>query len=125
MCIRDSTGGDYARVAASHGLDVLDYHDYSAGGAIAPGGSNLPARLTQARKLGKPLVVNEIGIEAGSCLPLDSRARQFTSKYESLRSVGVAGALLWAFVPDPRLDDCTFDIGYDDPAWQVVAREIS
>ena len=119
------TGGDYARVAASHGLDVLDYHDYSAGGAIAPGGSNLPARLTQARNLGKPLVVNEIGIEAGSCLPLDTRARQFTSKYESLRSVGVAGALLWAFVPDPRLDDCTFDIGYDDPAWQVVAREIS
>ncbi|WP_454175623.1 beta-mannosidase [Gordonia sputi] len=119
------TGGDYARVAASPGLDVLDYHDYSAGGAIAPGGSNLPARLAQARNLGKPLVVNEIGIEAGSCLSLDARARQFTSKYESLRSVGVAGALLWAFVPDPRTDECTFDIGYDDPAWQVVAHEIS
>lgn len=70
-------------------------------------------------------MVNEIGIEAGSCLSLDARARQFTSKYESLRSVGVAGALLWAFVPDPRTDECTFDIGYDDPAWQVVAHEIS
>ncbi|GAC46953.1 hypothetical protein [Gordonia aichiensis] len=118
-------GSDYGRVAASSGLDVLDFHDYSAGGAIAPGGSDLPTRISQARRLGKPLVVNEIGIDAGSCLPLDTRARQFSSKYETMRSVGVAGALLWAFVPDPRPDECTFDIGYDDPAWQVVARESS
>ncbi|GAB35558.1 hypothetical protein [Gordonia otitidis] len=119
------TGSEYARVAASPGLDVLDYHDYSAGGAVAPGGSDLPARLAQARHLDKPLVVNEVGIDAGSCLPLDTRAKQFGTLYETYRSAGVAGALLWAFVPDPRPAECTFDIGFDDPAWQVVEREIS
>ena len=36
------------------------------------------------------------------------------------RAAGVAGALLWTFVPDPRENECTYDIGPDDPAWRVV-----
>ncbi|MGV9825852.1 beta-mannosidase [Gordonia sp. NPDC003429] len=118
-------GAEFARVAGSDGLDVLDFHDYSVDGAAGPAGSDLPARLAQARELGKPLVVNEIGINAGSCRGVAQRAQMFRSRLENYRSAGVAGALLWAFVPDPRPDECTFDIGPDDPAWDVVDKTIT
>ena len=112
---------DYGRVLASPGIDVADFHDYlSAIDASGPHGSDLPARLTQARAAGKPLVVNEIGINAGSCLPIAARAARFRKIIADDRAAGVAGALLWAFVPDPRENECTYDIGPDDPAWRVV-----
>lgn len=112
---------DYGRVLASPGIDVADFHDYlSAIDASGPHGSDLPARLTQARAAGKPLVVNEIGIDAGSCLPIAARAARFRKIIADDRAAGVAGALLWAFVPDPRENECTYDIGPDDPAWRVV-----
>jgi hypothetical protein len=34
---------------------------------------------------------------------------------------GTAGALVWAFVPDPRLDECTYDVGPDDPVYAMLA----
>ncbi|MDL9945194.1 beta-mannosidase [Gordonia sp. ABSL11-1] len=114
-------GDDYAKVGASPTLDVLDFHDYGTTPTdFGPAGSDLPTRLDQARALRKPLIVGEMGIKAGACLSLPDRADQFRRKITVQRDAGTAAALLWAFVPDPRPDDCTFDIGYDGPAWQVV-----
>lgn len=118
-------GADYATVGASRGIDVLDFHDYGidASHRTAPAGSNLLARIAQARALRKPIVVNEIGINAGSCKDVTTRAQQFRTAITGHRSAGAAGALLWAFVPDPRESECTYDIGPDDPAWAVIADE--
>uniref|UniRef100_UPI003D92C419 beta-mannosidase n=1 Tax=Gordonia sp. B7-2 TaxID=3420932 RepID=UPI003D92C419 len=120
-----TAGRDYVTVGRSPGVDVLDFHDYlSAVDESGPHGSNLPARIRQSREIGKPLVVNEIGIKAGSCLKLDARAARFRQLITSQRSDGTAAALLWAFVPDPRTSECTYDIGPIDPAWQVVADTV-
>lgn len=117
----------YLEVGGSSGIDVLDFHDYSSATDPAPGpqGSDLRTRAEQSRRLGKPLVVNEIGIKAGSCLSVDTRARQFDAAISRRRDAGAAGALLWSFVPDPRTSGCTYDIGPHDPAWDVVRAKVS
>nr|WP_244332678.1 beta-mannosidase [Gordonia polyisoprenivorans] len=115
-----TTGTDMDIVAQSPHLDVLDYHDYRNDEGIPPTGSDLRARIALAQRLGKPIVVNELGIKAGSCLSTSTRAAELRTRLADIRREGVAGVLLWAFVPDPRPDECTYDIGYDDPAWQVV-----
>ncbi|WP_044505951.1 MULTISPECIES: beta-mannosidase [unclassified Gordonia (in: high G+C Gram-positive bacteria)] len=119
-------GPGYLDVARSPGIDVLDFHDYRTGRGQTSGplGSDLATRVRQARSAGKPLVVNEIGIDAGSCLPATTRARAFEDIIANHRALGVAGALLWAFVPDPRESSCTYDIGPFDPAWSVVRANI-
>ncbi|MCF3939411.1 beta-mannosidase [Gordonia sp. Z-3] len=119
-------GSDYLQVAGSERLDVLDFHDY--GGNLTdygPSGSDLPTRIRQASEAGKPIMVNEIGVNAGSCLDPAERARGLRTKIGQQRDAGTAGALLWAFVPDPRTRECTYDIGPSDPAWQVIADTVS
>ena len=65
-----SAGADYAMVAASPGVDVLEYHDYSPGPELA---DELRQRIGQAQAVGKPLVVAELGLPGGSCLPAAER----------------------------------------------------
>lgn len=71
-----SAGTDYQTVAASPGIDVLEYHDYEEGRSL-PGDqfSGLQRRIDQARAVDKPLVVAELGMKAGSCLPLQQRKK--------------------------------------------------
>ncbi|OOL33041.1 beta-mannosidase, partial [Rhodococcus rhodochrous] len=93
-------------------VDVLQYHDYDEA-------AWLPVRLGQVTK---PILVAELGIEAGSCLPLTERAQRVDVALTGYREAGAAGALLWAFVPDPRTGECTYDIGPGDPVRDVLAR---
>ncbi len=119
-------GPGYLEVARSPGIDVLDFHDYRSGRGETSGplGSDLATRVRQAHSVGKPLMVNEIGIDAGSCLSTTTRARALEDIIANHRALGVAGALLWAFVPNPRESACTYDIGPFDPAWSVVRASI-
>ncbi|MGC5247829.1 beta-mannosidase [Gordonia sp. DT219] len=119
-----TAGTDMDLVAQSPQIDVLDYHDYRNDEGVPPAGSDLSARIALAHRLGKPIVVNELGIRAGACRSTATRATELRIRFSDIRRAGVAGALLWAFVPDPRNDQCTYDIGYDDPAWRVVAGAI-
>ncbi|QIX51915.1 beta-mannosidase [Rhodococcus sp. DMU1] len=107
-----SAGDGYAQLAKSPYVDVLQYHDYDEA-------AWLPVRLGQVTK---PILVAELGIEAGSCLPLPERAERVDAALTGYRETGAAGALLWAFVPDPRGGECTYDIGPGDPAFDVLAR---
>ncbi|WP_446026630.1 beta-mannosidase [Dietzia cinnamea] len=108
-------GDGYKLIADSPYVDVLQYHDYDDAGF-------LPLRLAQTDK---PLVVTELGIAAGSCLPLEERATRIGDRIEAYRAMGAAGAMLWAFVPDPRPYECTYDIGPEDPVREIpqLARE--
>ena len=118
-----SAGDDYAYVGASPGVDVLEYHDYEVGHEL-PGDpfNGLGRRLAQARALNKPLVVAELGVNAGSCMPLGERAELVSGTVGELRGAGAAGVLFWAFVPDPRLTECTYDLGPDDPLMAMVGH---
>lgn len=107
-------GSGYALLAASPYVDVMQYHDYDDA-------EHLPARLHQ---VAKPVLVAELGIQAGSCLSPGDRARQVGERLDHYRSTGAAGALLWAFVPDPRPAECTLDIGPGDPVRAELASRL-
>ena len=114
---------DYQYVAASSGIDVLEYHDYGADGVPLPGDqwNGLAFRLQQAAAVGKPLVVAEVGEDAGSCESLTDRSDHVQTKIEGQRAAGTAGVLAWDWVPDPRTSECTYDIGPDDPILTMLA----
>lgn len=118
-----SAGDDYAFVGASPGIDVLEYHDYEVGYEL-PGDpvSGLGRRIEQARQLNKPLVITELGVNAGSCLSTAGRYDLASRTVERLREAGTAGVQFWAFVPDPRSAECTYDIGPDDPLMDLLGE---
>jgi mannan endo-1,4-beta-mannosidase len=118
-----SDEADYGTVSMSPGIDVLEYHDYEQGGSLAGHEAHdLAARIQQARAIGKPLVVAEIGMPAGACRTLGERHDALGRIIGEQRSQGTAGALFWAFMPEPRLDECTLDIGPNDPLLDLVGR---
>ncbi|WSJ20079.1 beta-mannosidase [Nocardia sp. NBC_01327] len=116
-------GDNFAQVSASPLIDAVEFHDYTEDGNPLPGdaANGLARRLDQARQLGKPLLVAEIGEYAGSCDSLDNRREIMGRRISGQRRAGTAGALIWAFVPDPRQDQCTYDVGPEDPLWSLVA----
>lgn len=118
-----SAGDEYMYVGASPGIDVLEYHDYEVGHEL-PGApyDGLGRRLQQARELNKPLVVAELGVNAGSCMLLQQRYDLVSRTIPGLRAAGAAGVLFWAFVPDPRLGECTYDVGPEDPLMGMVGQ---
>lgn len=107
-----TAGDDFDLVTDSDFVDVVQYHDYDDG-------LHLDERLAATDK---PLVVAELGVEAGSCGSLDARAAEIDTTLDEYRTAGATGALLWAYVPDPRLDECTYDIGPHDPVHTVLRR---
>lgn len=112
-----AAGAEFAMISASPGVDVLEYHDYKSGPGMSP---DLPERIAAARVVGKPLVVAELGLSAGSCVPTATRANLLNKAIAAQRTAGTAGVLFWSYVPDPRGDRCTYDIGPDDPLIGVV-----
>lgn len=118
-------GGDAAFVQASDGISVTSVHDYYGGSTSLPGaGTNGErARLAEANRLNKPLMVGEIGILAGfgggRCASPQLRASEFAAKITGDLAAGVVGAFVWSWVPPPRQAGCSFDVPPDDPymAW--------
>ncbi|EME16445.1 hypothetical protein [Rhodococcus triatomae] len=115
-------GDEYRYIGESPNVDVLQYHDYHADGIPLPGDqwNGLARRIDQVQEIGKPLLVAEIGQAAGECLSYAQRAADIGTKIAGQRAAGTAGALLWAFVPDPRHDECTYDIGPGDPLYDLL-----
>lgn len=116
-----SAGDEFEYVSASPGVDVLEYHFYESSDSL-PGSEfdGLARRAQQARALDKPLLITEIGMEAGSCGSLDAREQVLRAAFTEMRRQGAAGAMFWAFVPDPRPRECTLDIGPTDPLMRLV-----
>lgn len=116
-----SAGDEFEMVAASPGVDVLEYHYYEQMDYL-PGDpyDGLQRRVAQTRAVGKPLFAAEIGMEAGSCDSLDKRRQVLGDAIAKMRTMGAAGAMFWAFVPDPRPGECTLDIGPTDPLWSLI-----
>jgi mannan endo-1,4-beta-mannosidase len=116
-----SAGDAFEYVSASPGVDVLEYHFYESKDYL-PGNQydGLARRALQARELNKPLLITEIGMEAGSCGSTEQRERVLRSAFTEMRKQGAAGAMFWSFVPDPRPRECTLDIGPTDPLMSLV-----
>jgi len=122
-----SVGQDYELVAASPGIDVVEYHYYQATDSF-PGDTRdgLQRRIEQAHELGKPLMVAEVGVEAGApCTSLAEREQEISLIVGAQRAHGAAGVMFWSYVPDPRLDQCTLDIGPNDPLFRMIGAASS
>lgn len=113
-------GEDYRRVHASPAIDVASYHDYGDDRrALHP---DLRTRLDQAGDLGKPLVVGEAGITAGTgaeCTSLEERALLFEAKLRTGFDRGISGYLLWNRAQSER-QPCDHRIGPDDPVLRLL-----
>jgi hypothetical protein len=112
--------GGSANIFASPGIDVGSFHDYGS----APVPPELVLRLNQAKALRKPLLVGELGVEAGSsvagCGSFTDRRAVAAQKIDSVLNAGAAGVLLWNWVPDPQSTACTYDIGAGDPVLSLL-----
>ncbi|MGW1737557.1 beta-mannosidase [Nocardia sp. NPDC001965] len=120
-----SAADDYGYLAESPNVDIVQYHDYGADGIPLPGDrwNGLARRIEQSTAAGTALLVGEIGQYCdGSPAALDRRAADIERKITGQRAAGTAGALLWAFVPDPRTGPPTYDIGPADPLFDVLRR---
>ena len=118
-----SAGNEFEYVSSSPGIDVLEYHFYESTDSL-PGNQydGLARRMQQAKALNKPLLITEIGMEAGSCGTVDERERVLEHAFTEMRHHGAAGAMFWSYVPDPRHNQCTLDIGPGDPLMQLVGN---
>jgi len=118
-------GVDYPIAQASPALDLLTYHDYGADGTALPGDSvnGLAARISQAAAIGKPLFVEEAGIEAtagpASCDSLPQRAVQFRAKMDALFAGGGVGYLIWNWMPSAAAG-CDHTVTTGDPLLELV-----
>ena len=120
-----SSGSDYAYVSESPGIDVLSVHDYY--GAAAMGGdqwNGMAVRFAQAQAVGKPIIVGEVGIEAGTapgCTTLQERASEMAAKEQAESQAGSSGLLVWDWEPAPT-SDCTYDTYPGDPLMGLIAQ---
>ncbi|MBD8505147.1 beta-mannosidase [Hoyosella sp. G463] len=119
-----TAGEDFLVPSSSRHVDVLQFHDYSIEDPTLLEGhrDSVESRVMQARVLGKPLLVAEIGVSAGSCRSVEERAALVEAEIRDYHRLGAAGALFWSFVPDPRTHQCTMDIGPRDPLWDMLGE---
>lgn len=120
-----TTAADFALVHASPGLDVATYHDYGADTTAMPGDAvnGLATRLAQAAADGKPLIVEEAGVQSSTtgsgCVPQATRVADFRAKMDALFASGGAGYLVWNWDAAPSAS-CDWTVAPGDPLIGLV-----
>lgn len=117
-----TSGADFEYVHASPGIDIANYHDYGFDTVALPGDqwNGLAVRIAQAERLQKPLIVGEVGIEAGDgCATSRAQRRDLlAAKFDAQFGAGVRGILPWVWTTNTP--SCTHDLRPDDPALALV-----
>jgi mannan endo-1,4-beta-mannosidase len=110
-------GTGYLSVLQSPYINVATYHDYDQNGVALP--ADLSLRLSEAVQEGKPLIVEETGINAASsgtsCATLAQRANQMQAKIEAAFKAGAQAYLPWRWNSTPPPAGCNQDIASGDP----------
>jgi mannan endo-1,4-beta-mannosidase len=122
-----TSGQDYLTVHAAATIDLCEYHDYENPREEIPGDefNGLHVRLDQCARLGKPLLVGELGLkpsDAGGSL--QGRAALLESKVKAQFGAGVVAILAWDWRDGAHggSDMNGYSIGPGDPALAVLAR---
>jgi len=115
-------GAGSVAIHRSPGIDVETFHDYGSDAVPLPG--ELAQRLGDAREIGKPLIDEEVGIDARNqqgCTSLATRAAELGAKMRAAFAAGASGFMVWDFaegVPDGR---CDTRVRPGDPALGLLA----
>lgn len=109
--------GEYKVVHSVSGIDLCEYHDYSADSMPGDRWNGLSARLQQCRELGKPLFVGESGIATSWVGSLAARANKWDSKITTQMNAGVSGFLLWNWRDGAQggSSPTGYEVGPNDP----------
>ncbi len=119
----------YRELHANAAIDILEFHDYDYHNSGDPIISKyLGTRFADSVALNKPLIVGEVGIEAGctTCISETSRAQVIGQKMSDFFKNGGAAYLIWSYRDktfDPAKDRFAFTKG--DPLSKVVVSQAS
>ncbi|HYG68016.1 MAG TPA: cellulase family glycosylhydrolase [Anaeromyxobacteraceae bacterium] len=104
----EAAGSSFERNTASRWVDVASVHLYpepwgvSAEDAAAFGAAWISAHAAVARRLGKPLLVGELGVRRDGSFGLEERRAILRGWLACARLSGAAGAAPWLYVNDAR-----------------------
>jgi hypothetical protein len=117
-------GLDYAGLYSVSGIDLCEYHDYSAPTLAMPGDQwhGLQAQLNRCAALNKPLFVGESGITGVG--GLGTRASDFQAKFTAQFSAGVVGELIWDWRTGSEGGSSltSYEVGPGDPVLALLAQ---
>jgi mannan endo-1,4-beta-mannosidase len=115
-------GSYYRRLYELSTLDVLDYHDYNDDATPLP--NALAERLSDARVLNKPLIVDEAGITNKCvlrvCYSQMKREEMFNAKMTAFFNNGGAGYLIWSYRDNHYNANQTYEFNESDPLAKLI-----
>lgn len=118
-------GSEYSYLHASPGIDVGSYHDYNYDTSPISGDqwNGLGVRITQMNQVGKPLIIDEVGMVAGDnvagCMTLTQRRDNIKAKMDAQLAQGIDMYLPWAFTKSTA-NTCSVNMKASDPTLALM-----
>ena len=118
-------GSEYAFLHASPGIDVGSYHDYNYDTSPVSGDqwNGLRVRIDQMNQVGKPLIIDEVGMKAADgvagCMTLAQRRDNIKAKMDAQLALGVDMYLAWAWTKYP-ISACSVNMTAGDPTLSLL-----
>lgn len=120
-----SKGAEYQSLHASPGIDVGSYHDYNYDASPMPGDqwNGLAVRISQMNQVGKPLIIDEVGMVAADgvagCMTLAQRRDKINAKMGAQLAQGIDMYLAWAWTKSTT-NTCSVNIRAADPTLTLL-----
>ena len=118
-------GSEYAFLHASPGIDVGSYHDYNYDTSPISGDqwNGLAVRIDQMNQVGKPLIIDEVGMKAADgvagCMTLAQRRDNIKAKMDAQLARGIDMYLAWAWTKSP-ISTCSVNMTAGDPTLNLL-----
>ena len=118
-------GIEYQTLHASPGIDVGSYHDYNYDSSPMPGDqwNGLAVRINQMNQVGKPLIIDEVGMKAADgvagCMTLAQRRDNINAKMTEQLALGVDMYLAWGWTKSTT-NSCSVNMKAGDPTLNLL-----
>jgi mannan endo-1,4-beta-mannosidase len=122
-------GAEYETLHASPGIDVGSYHDYNYDSFPMPGDqwNGLAVRIAQMNRVGKPLIIDEVGMKAADgiagCMTLAQRRDKIKAKMDAQLPQGIDVYLPWVWTKS-TVNSCSLNIKAGDPTLTLLRNYV-
>lgn len=119
-------GSEYQTLHASPGIDVGSYHDYNYDTSPMPGDqwNGLAVRINQMNEVGKPLIIDEVGMKAADgvagCMTLAQRRDNIKAKMDAQLASGIDAYMPWVWTKSTT-NSCSHNIKAGDPLLALLS----